>query len=59
MKEPLMKSFLSQVVACDYTENKLFPSTPKVFQNSYFRYSVEQWWTAIPEIAYKNEKGHV
>ena len=60
MKEPLMKAFSSQIIACDFTEKELrhFLTTLKVFQNSYSRYSVEHWWTAVPKVGYKNEKGH-
>ena len=35
VKEPLIKSFLSQVVACNFTEKELFLTALKVFQNSY------------------------
>lgn len=60
MKEPLMKFFLSQVVAGNFTEKQLnhFVMGYKVFLNSYSCYSVAYWWTAAPRVAYMNEKGH-
>lgn len=54
MKKALMKSSLSQVVGYGLTETAL-----KFFQNSYSRSPVQHWWTAVPKLASKNEKGHV
>ena len=61
MKKALMKSSLSQVVGYGLTEKEIhhFLTALKFFQNSYSRSPVQHWWTAVPKLASKNEKGHV
>ena len=56
-----MKKALIKFVGYGLTEKEIhhFLTALKLFQNSYSGSPVQHWWTAVPKLASKNEKGHV